>query len=350
MAAPVRLRGSTVGAVHIELPASATGFCLGQEEAVVALCAAAAAPLWSLELEGRLRRADERRRSLLEAQSRFIPTELLRILDVEDIGLVRRGQRVERAMTVLISDIRGYTALLEGMDVAEASEVALGFLRAVEVPIIASNGLLQDVRGDEVLAVFDTGPDDALRAGLAMLRSLRDHNRERAARGAKELRIGIGVNSGPVALGLVGGVNRMALTVIGDAVNLASRVESTTKRYGTKLLISEDTFGQLVDPAGFAIRRMERVSVVNRRRPVTLFEVYDEDPPALREAKRAAQPAFAEAFGLFDTGAVAAARAAFERCAALLPGDPVAPLHLAHCDALERGDLVAGHAVALRQK
>ena len=158
-----------VGALHIELPASATGFRLGQEEAVEALCAAAAAPLWSLELEGRLRRADERRRTLLEAQSRFIPTELLRILDVEDIGLVRRGQRVERAMTVLISDIRGYTALLEGLDVAEASEVALGFLRAVEVPIIASNGLLQDVRGDEVLAVFDTGPDDALRAGLAML-------------------------------------------------------------------------------------------------------------------------------------------------------------------------------------
>ena len=245
-------------------------------------------------------------------------------------------------MTVLISDIRGYTSLLEGLDVAEASEVALGFLRAVEVPIIACNGLLQDVRGDEVLAVFDTHPDDALRAGLAMLRSLRDHNRERAAAGTKELSIGIGVNSGVVALGLVGGVNRMALTVIGDAVNLAARVESTTKRYGAKLLISEETRAQLADPSGFAIRRMERVSVVNRRRPVTLFEVYDEDPPALREAKHATLPFFAEAFGLFDAGDVAAARAAFERCAALLPGDPVAPLHLAHCDALERGDLTPG--------
>ena len=61
------------------------------------------------------------------------------------------------------------------------------------------------------------------------------------ARGAGELRVGIGVNSGTVALGLVGGVNRMALTVIGDAVNLASRVESTNKRYGSSLLISEET-------------------------------------------------------------------------------------------------------------
>ena len=347
---PVRLRGRIIGAVHLELPASAAGFGPGHEEAVEALCATAAAPLWSLELEGRLRRADERRRSLLEAQSRFIPTELLRILDVDDIGLVRRGQRVERAMTVLISDIRGYTSLLEGLDVDEASEVALGFLRAVEVPIITNNGLLQDVRGDEVLAVFDARPDDALRAGLAMLRSLRDHNRERVKAGAKELSVGIGVNSGVVALGLVGGVNRMALTVIGDAVNLAARVESTTKRYGAKLLISEETRAQLVDPAAFALRRMERVNVVNRRQPVTLFEVYDEDPPTLRAAKRAAQPVFDEAFDHFDAGAVVQARAAFARGADLLPGDPIGPLHLAHCDALERGDLMPGHAVALRQK
>ena len=324
MAAPVRLRGGTVGAVHVELPPLAMGFRLGQEEAVEALGAVAAAPLWSLELEGRLRRADERRRSLLEAAVPVLPVPVA-------AHPRRRGHPAGPTRPAGgATDDRAHLRhprlhpLLEGLDVAEASEVALGFLRAVEVPIIASNGLLQDVRGDEVLAVFDTRPDDALRAGLAMLRSLRDHNRERAAAGTKELSIGIGVNSGVVALGLVGGVNRMALTVIGDAVNLAARVESTTKRYGAKLLISEETRAQLVDPSGFAIRRMERVSVVNRRRPVTLFEVYDEDPPALREAKHATLPFFAEAFGLFDAGDVAAARAAFERCAALLPGDPVA--------------------------
>jgi hypothetical protein len=207
------------------------------------------------------------------------------------------------------------------------------------VPIITSNGLLQDVRGDEVLAVFDTRPDDALRAGLAILRSLREHNRERAERGADALKVGIGINTGTVALGLVGGVNRMALTVIGDAVNLASRVESTTKRYyGSQLLITEETRARLVDPARFAIRRMERVAVVNRRRPVMIHEVYDDDPEPLRAVKSAAQPMFDEAFALFDAGDVAGARAAFERCRDLLPDDPVAPLHLAHCDALEHDD------------
>jgi class 3 adenylate cyclase len=236
------------------------------------------------------------------------------------------------------------------MNVSEASELTMAFLRAVEVPIITNNGMVQDIRGDEILAVFSARPDDAVRAGLAILRSLREHNGERATRGSAELRVGIGINTGPVALGLVGGVNRMVLTVLGDAVNLAARVESTNKRYGTALLISEQTHAGLADADRFDIRRMERVMVVNRRKPVTIYEVYDEDPEPLRVAKRAAQPAFAEAFAKFDAGDVGAARAAFVRCRELFPEDQVAPLHLAHCDAMARGELSPGHEVALLHK
>ncbi|MGH4009205.1 MAG: AAA family ATPase [Pseudonocardiaceae bacterium] len=350
LAAPVGVRGRTVGVVYVEHHEPGYVLSPEQENTLAVLCTQAAAPLWNFELEGRLHEADEHRQSLLEAQSRFIPAELLRILDIDDIRRVRRGQRVERETTVLISDIRGYTSLLEGMSLAEASELALDFLRAVEVPIITNGGLLQDVRGDEVLAVFDTKPDDAVRAGLAIIRSLREYNRERMAVGSTELRVGIGVNTGTVALGLVGGVNRMALTVIGDAVNLAARVESTTKRYGSSLLISGETHAQLVHADQFDIRRMERVHVVNRSRPVTIYEVYDEDPEPVCTSKRAAQPVFDEAFAWLDAGDVEAARAAFERGAALLPDDPVGPLHLAHCAALARGDLAPGQDVSLLQK
>jgi predicted ATPase/class 3 adenylate cyclase len=350
LAVPVRVRDKTIGAVYAEHHEPVRAFGPGHEEALVALCAQAAAPLWNFELEGRLQEAEEHRQSLIDVQSRFISSELLRILDIDDIRRVRCGYRVERRMTVLISDIRGYTALLEGMSVFEASDLTMGFLRAVEVPIITSNGLLQDMRGDEVLAVFDTEPDDAVRAGLAMLRSLREHNRERVAQGSDELRVGIGIHTGAVGLGLVGGVNRMALTVIGDAVNLASRIESTNKRYGSNLLISEETYAQLVGRDQFDIRRMERVMVVNRRQPVTIYEVYDEDPAPLRAAKRAAQPAFDEAFAWFDTGDAGQARVAFERCRTLLPDDHIALLHLTHCAALARGDMAPGQEVALLQK
>jgi class 3 adenylate cyclase len=251
---------------------------------------------------------------------------------------------------VLISDIRRYTTMIEDISVSEASNLATGFLRTVEVPIISCNGMIQDVRGDEIVAVFDTEPDDALRAGLAMLRSLSEHNQQRLAQGAEELKVGIGINTGPVGVGLVGGVNRMVLTTIGDAVNLAARIESTNKRYGSGLLISDATCAGLTNPEEFDIRRMERVMVVNRRRPVTIYEVYNEDSAGMRDAKRAAQPAFDEAFAFFDAGDIGRARAAFERCRQLLPDDPVAPLHLAHCGAVARGEMDPGQDVVLLQK
>ena len=350
LAVPVLVQDKTIGVIYAEHDEPGRSFEPGDEEAVAFLCAQAAAPLWNFELEARLRAADEHRRSLMDVQSRFVPNELLRILDIDDLRRVRSGYRVEREMTVLISDIRGYTTLLEDMDVSEASNLAMGFLRAVELPIISCNGMIQDVRGDEIVAVFEAEPDNAVRAGLAMLRSLREHNHERLALGSEELRVGIGINTGAVGVGLVGGVNRMVLTIIGDAVNLAARIESANKRYGSALLISDVTYNRLSKRDQFDIRRMERVMVVNRRRPVTIYEVYDDDPGPLRAAKRSAQSAFDEAFGLFDAGDTDQARVAFERCQQLLPDDPVAALHLAHCDAMARGEMSPGQDVALSQK
>jgi predicted ATPase/class 3 adenylate cyclase len=349
LAVPITVQNKTIGVIYAEQHGSGRRFTADHEEAVAFLCAQAAAPLWNFQLEDRLRDADEYRQSLMDVQSRFVPNELLRILDIDDLRRVRSGYRVDREMTVLISDIRGFTTMLEDMDVSEASKLAMGFLRAVEMPIISCNGMIQDVRGDEIVAVFESEPD-AIRAGLAMLRSLREHNNERRALGSVELRAGIGINTGRVGVGLVGGVNRMVLTIIGDAVNLAARIESTTKRYGSAMLVSDATRKRLPNSDEFDIRRMERVMVVNRRRPVTIYEVYDEDPTQLRDAKRAAQPAFDEAFALFDDGDANGARAAFERCRDLLPDDPVAPLHLAHCDAVTRGEMTPGQDVVLLQK
>ncbi|ORV81872.1 cyclase [Mycobacterium interjectum] len=346
---PITLHDTAIGVIYAERDVPDGNFDADHEQAVAFLGAQAAAPLWNFQLEDRLRAADEHRQSLMDVQSRFVPNELLRILDIDDLRRVRAGYRVEREMTVLISDIRGYTTMLEDMDVAEASNLAMGFLRAVELPIISYNGMIQDVRGDEIVAVFDSEAD-AVRAGLGMLRSLREHNRERIAHGSEELRAGIGINTGAVGVGLVGGVNRMVLTIIGDAVNLAARVESTNKRYGSALLISDRTYKRLAVSDQFDVRRMERVMVVNRRRPVTIYEVYDEDSTELRAAKRAAQPAYDEAFALFDAGDVDGARAAFERCRDLLPEDPVAPLHIAHCDAMARGEMSPGQEIALLNK
>lgn len=142
----------------------------------------------------------------------------------------------------------------------------------------------------------------------------------------------------------------MVLTIIGDAVNLAERIESTNKRYGSALLISGRTYQRIAGSEEFDVRRVERVMVVNRRRPVTIYEVYKGDSGPLRAAKRAAQPAFDEAFALFDAADVDAARAAFQRCRDMPPDDPIASLHLARCDAVARGEMLPGQEIAMQNK
>ena len=175
LAVPVRVRENTNGVIYAEHHEPGRYFTGDHEEAVAFLCAQAAAPLWNFQLEARLRAADEHRQSLMDVQSRFVPNELLRILDIDDLRRVRSGYRVERPMTVLISDIRGYTALLEDMNVPTRATWRWGSCGRSK-----SDHQLQrhdpDVRGDEVLAVFESEPD-AVRAGLAILRSLREHNR-----------------------------------------------------------------------------------------------------------------------------------------------------------------------------
>ncbi len=109
LAAPIRVQDKTIGVVYAEHLEPRKYFTSRDEEAVTFLCAQAAAPLWNFELEARLRAADEHRQSLMDVQSRFVPNELLRILDIDDLRRVRSGYRVERQMTVLISDIRGFT-------------------------------------------------------------------------------------------------------------------------------------------------------------------------------------------------------------------------------------------------
>lgn len=346
LAVPVRVRGRMIGAVYVEYPEADHVVRPVEEEALVALCAQAAGPLRNVELQERMLEAEEHQQSLMQVRPRSVPAELLRILDADEVPRIRRGERVQREMTVLLAEIRGRTALIEGANAVAAGELTAGAVRAVQMPVIGGHGLLQDLRGDEALAVFDADPDDAVTAGLAVLRSLREHNRERLGHGAAALRVGLGVDTGAVALGLTGGVNRVALDVVGDAVNRASRVARTTKRYGSDLLIDSATHDRLVHADRFALRRMERVAAIDPRRPVTIYEVYDEDPEPRRAAKRAAQPAFDDAFAWFDGGNLDRARAAFERCRTLLPDDPVAPRHLVLCDALHRGEPVAGHPPA----
>ncbi|MCB9756495.1 MAG: AAA family ATPase [Myxococcales bacterium] len=210
---------------------------------------------------------------LTKSFSRFVPHAFLQQLERESIVDVGLGDQVQREMTVLFSDIRDFTTLSEELTAQQTFDFINEYVAVMEPVIAASGGFIDKYIGDAIMALFPGRAEDAITAGLAMLRALEEFNAARRRAGAKPVRIGIGINTGTLILGTVGSRNRMEGTVISDAVNVASRIEGLTKQYEVALLISESTRAALARPEDFQLRRVDRVRVKGRGEPVTIYEV-----------------------------------------------------------------------------
>ncbi len=274
--------------------------------------------------------------ALNDAASRFVPYPFLRLLGKKDIREVALGEGSEREMTVLFSDIRGFTALSERMSPVENFAFINAYLGRMEPCVERAGGFIDKYIGDAVMALFPQEPADAVRAALAMLAALDRWNEERVATGTRPVEIGIGLNTGPCMLGTIGGPRRMDGTVIADAVNLAARVESATKRYGARLLVTGATAGGL--GPGYRLREVDRVAVKGKTEPVSLFEVLDAEPEMSRRAKAASAPEFAAGLRAFRGRDWARARTAFERCLQACPVDRAAAMYLQRIERFETTD------------
>ncbi len=181
----------------------------------------------------------------------------------------------EREATVLFSDVRNFTTLCEGRSPREILLLLNLYLTEVSAIIEQHGGVVDKYIGDAVMALFGVPvdhADDAARAvstALGMKGCLRPLNREFDSRGLPELGIGIGIHTDLVVAGNMGSENRLNYTVIGDGVNLASRLEGLTKRYGVSILISEST--RRAAP-GFVYRELDRVRVKGRTEAVRIHE------------------------------------------------------------------------------
>ncbi|MGD1905167.1 MAG: response regulator [Leptolyngbyaceae cyanobacterium] len=267
------------------------------------------------------------------AYSRFVPREFLQFLDKESIVEVELGDQVEQHMSVMFADIRDFTSLSEQMTPEENFHFINAFLSRMEPTIAEHQGFIDKYIGDAIMALFSQGQgaDDALRASVAMLERLQSYNTEREANERPPIAIGIGINTGRLMLGTVGGQNRMDGTVISDTVNVAARIERLTRVYGVNLLISHHTFMQLDDANQYAMRVIDRVRMKGKSNFVSVYEVFEPDPPLLKAAKLATKTQFETALLLYFQEAYEDAAAQLQRCLADCPGDEIATIYLHRC-------------------
>lgn len=180
-------------------------------------------------------------------------------------------------VTILFTDIRSFTSLSEGMDAHDLVALLNEYFTEMVGVIIQEDGVVDKYIGDAIMAVFGAPvpkADDAVRAVTAavrMRRGLAALNERLAARGKPPIMTGIGIHTGEVVAGNIGSEARMEYTVIGDAVNLASRLEGATKELGVHVLVSEDTVNLLGD--AFHTRPVKEITVKGRVRPVMTYEV-----------------------------------------------------------------------------
>jgi adenylate cyclase len=268
---------------------------------------------------------------ITEATSRFVPNQFLAFLGCDSIVDVKLGDAVELEMSILFSDIRDFTTLSEQMTPQENFKFINSYLSYMEPLIVENQGFIDKYIGDAIMALFSEGADNAVKAGIAMLHTLAQYNRYRASVGYVPIEIGVGINTGSLMLGTVGGRNRMDGTVIGDAVNLAARIESLTKNYGVSLLITQQTVDRLRNPADYGIRVIDKVQVKGKSEWVTVYEVFDADLPFVKAGKLATLPVFAEALSLYNLKSFREAGGLFADCLRQNPGDRVAQIYLDRC-------------------
>lgn len=268
---------------------------------------------------------------LTDAYGRFVPHQFLNLLGYESIIEVNLGDQTQQEMSVLFADIRDFTTLSETMTPQENFNFINAYLSRMEPAIAINNGFIDKYIGDAIMALFSDCADDAVKAGIAMLNILKDYNKHRLNVGYIPIKIGIGINTGSLMLGTVGGKSRMDSTVISDAVNLASRIEGLTKDYGVPLLISHATFEKLRNPADYAVRIVDKVQVKGKSRFVTVYEVFDAEPEEVRLAKLENLSIYNEAMLLCDRKEFREAGKLFEECLRNNPSDRVARIYLKRC-------------------
>jgi adenylate cyclase len=241
------------------------------------------------------------RRKIRNAFDRYVSPDVIQRM-LEDPSRLRLGGE-QKVLTVLFSDLQGFTSNSERYTPAELFEHLSEYYARMTERIFAREGMLKEYVGDELMAIFGAPAehaDHAVRACMAAL-DMRAHRRTMSeawvAMGRPPILARTGINSGPMLVGNLGSEYRFSYGVLGDDVNLGSRLEGLNKQYGTEILIGENT-AALVG-AAFRLREVDVVRVVGKQKPTCIYELVEAAETPLPEEQEAALRGYAAALAAY---------------------------------------------------
>jgi adenylate cyclase len=228
------------------------------------------------------------REKIKDAFGRFVNKDIAEKVLRDEIKL--GGERKE--VTIFFSDIRSFTAISEKLEPEEVVDFLNEYMTLMVECINRTGGVVDKFIGDAIMATWgapvsrENDTENAVNAAIMMRAALREFNRDRGGPGKPRIRIGCGINAGPALAGQIGSHDRMEYTVIGDSVNLASRIESLNKPFGTDILISEQTYEKVRET--FHVEKMRDIRVKGKEETQRVYAVlgrFDDEtrPRSLRE-------------------------------------------------------------------
>lgn len=297
----------------------------------------------------KLQLAHSRRLVLMaEMFEKFVPKQFLRRIAREGIENIQLGKAEADEISVLFADIRGFTALSESLTPQELLNFLNACFTRLDQVIHQHDGFIDKFMGDGVMALFEQDAQahsarNAVTAAIDMQAAVQIYNEHRARSGYSPIAIGIGINTGSVIIGTVGSSERMDSTVLGDNVNVASRLQELTKVFGVKIIIAEHTRAALRNDPAFHLRELGEMTVRGRKNPVRLFEVMNADSPDVLAAKQKTLAQHTAALALYRAGDWTAAAQQWRDCLVQVPDDPVCRHLLAECEIKAVAREMPGH-------
>lgn len=256
-----------------------------------------------------------------KAYSRFVPHQILKLISPTGIKNTALGDCVEKEMTILFCDIRGFTSLSESMPPSENFSFINRYLK-IMVPVINKyGGTIDKYMGDGIMALFPNSADHAVQAAVGMMETLDKYNEKLRQRNLPTVKIGLGLHTGKMMLGTVGTSSRMDVTVISDTVNAAARIEALTKTFHSPILISEELRMRLEHFDKKNLRFIATCFVQGKSKPVTLYEVFSQDTISVRKEKLHNQNGMIKAWQHYKKGDDERALMLYQRLMEKSPSD-----------------------------